>query len=75
MVTPMDLEVFGEVVDTLSEDRNLDLGRAGIGLVEPVLGDRRRLIGHAWRTSFLLVPADRVGPTWKVTETLWEWHR
>ena len=56
VVAPVHLEVLGEVVDPLSEDGNLYLGRTGIGLVEPVLGDRRRLVGHALRMSFLVVP-------------------
>src|ERR671927_520468 len=41
------LEVLGEVVDALGEERDLYLGRAGVTLVQPVLGDRGGLVGHA----------------------------
>ena len=34
-------EVLGQVVDPLGEERNLDAGRAGVGLVRPVLLDGR----------------------------------
>ena len=39
LVLLVDLEVLGEVVDAAGEQRDLHLGRAGVGLVEPVLGD------------------------------------
>ena len=38
-----------EVVDPFGEDCHLDLGRAGVGLVEAVLLDRGGLVGHASR--------------------------
>src|SRR5581483_3300713 len=46
------LEVLGEVVDPLGEERDLNLGRAGVGVVQAVLGDDPRLrlvdlFGHA----------------------------
>jgi len=47
VVTPVDLQVLGEMVDASCEERNLHLGRAGVGLVKPVLDDRGRLVGHA----------------------------
>ena len=46
MVFLVDLQVLGEVVDPLGQERNLDLGRARVGRVGPVLGDRGRLVGH-----------------------------
>ncbi len=47
MISPVDLEVLCQVVDASSEERNLHLWRAGVGLVKPVLGDRGRLVRHA----------------------------
>src|SRR5687768_16467001 len=40
------LQVLGEVVDALGEDRDLHLGRARVSLVKPVLADRGGLVGH-----------------------------
>src|SRR5437762_3053244 len=52
MVLVIALEVLGEVRDPLGEERDLDLGRAGVGLVLPVLRDRLGLAyggnGHGW---------------------------
>src|SRR5947209_4447609 len=50
------LEVLREVVDPLGEQRDLDLRRPGVGLVEPVLADGGCLIGHdaswhCWRAT------------------------
>ena len=39
MILRVGLEVFGEVVDALAEERDLDFRRAGIAVVRPV---RRR---------------------------------
>ena len=47
MIAAMQPEMLGQVVNPLGENRYLHLGRAGVTLVEPVLGDRCRLIGHA----------------------------
>src|SRR5690348_13320176 len=41
MVTFVRPQVLGEVIDALREDRHLDLRRASVRLVEPVLGDCR----------------------------------
>src|SRR5688500_6037868 len=46
MVALVHLEMLGEVVDALREDGDLHLGRAGVRVVEPVLGDRGGLVGH-----------------------------
>ena len=42
VVLLVDLEVLGEVADALREQRDLNLGRAGVGLAALVLGDDRR---------------------------------
>ena len=46
VVTFVHLEVPGEVVDALGEKRNLDLGRAGVGVVLLVFGDGGGLLLH-----------------------------
>ena len=43
----MDLEMLGELVDPLGEERDLDLRRPRVGVVELVLGDRGAFVGHA----------------------------
>src|SRR4051794_7632909 len=53
MVLLVDLQVLREVVDPLGEDRHLDLGRAGVGLVEAVLLDGCGLVGHAVARALL----------------------
>ena len=40
------LQVFGEVVDALGQDRHLDLRRPRVGVVEAVGGDGGGLVGH-----------------------------
>src|SRR4051794_31768956 len=52
MILLVDLQVLREVVDAPREERHLHLRRAGVGLVEAVLGDRGSGIGHA-RTGIL----------------------
>src|SRR4051812_27078141 len=47
MIALVLLEVLGEVGDALRENRDLDLGRAGIGLVQAMRGDGRGLVRHA----------------------------
>jgi hypothetical protein len=47
MILLVDLQVLREMVDTPREERNLHLRRAGVGLVEAMLGDRCCGIGHA----------------------------
>src|SRR6476661_4787691 len=47
MVLLVDLQVLREMVDAPREERHLHLRRAGVGLVEAVLGDRGSGIGHA----------------------------
>ncbi len=44
MIFRVRAEVTGQVVDVLGENRNLDLCRAGIGLVRAVLFDCRGLL-------------------------------
>jgi len=46
MVLLVDLQVLGEVVDALGEERDLHLGRTRVGGMRPILGDRGRLVGH-----------------------------
>src|SRR3954463_9304533 len=46
------LEVLGQVLDALAEQRNLNLGRPRVGLVRAELGDRRRL--GLWREGHVL---------------------
>ena len=46
MVLLVDLQVLGEMRDAIGEQRDLDLGRTGIGLVNAVLGDRGGSVGH-----------------------------
>src|SRR2546430_15712023 len=55
MVLCVDLQVLREVVDPLGEQRHLHLRRAGVGLVEAVLGDRGRGVGHAAASVFVLM--------------------
>jgi hypothetical protein len=43
MIILVCLEVFGKLVDPLREQRNLYFRRTGIGLVRPVVGNRRNL--------------------------------
>src|SRR3954470_10046123 len=51
------LEVLGQVLDALAEQRNLNLGRTRVSLVRAELGDRRRLglwsEGHVLPFEFL----------------------
>src|SRR5204863_967310 len=60
MVLVIALEVLGEVRDPLGEERDLDLGRAGVGLVLPVLRDRLGLAyggnGHVGLQSPAVAP-------------------
>ena len=55
--------MLGEVVDALGEERDLHLGRTGVGLVEPVLADGGGLVGHTLAVIFLVpgsgTPGDR----------------
>src|SRR5438105_2188895 len=46
MVLLVDLQVRREHVDALGEERDLHLGRAGVGLVEAVLADRGGGVRH-----------------------------
>ena len=46
VVSLVNLEMFGEVDDALTEDGDLYLGGSGIGLVETVLGDGCLLVWH-----------------------------
>src|SRR5687768_16529185 len=46
MVALVHLEMLGEVVDAFREDGDLHLGRTGVRVVEPVLGDRGGFVGH-----------------------------
>ncbi len=48
VVALMDLQVLGEVRDAFGEERDLDLGRPGVGLVNAVFGNRRKLVWHVW---------------------------
>jgi len=43
MIFIMCFEMFGKLVDPLREQRNLYFRRTGIGLVRPVVGNRRNL--------------------------------
>jgi hypothetical protein len=52
MVLAMDLQVVREVVDPIGEERHLNLRRTGVGLVQAVLGDRGRGVGHAKASVF-----------------------
>jgi hypothetical protein len=47
MVVLVFLEVLRQMGDPLLEEGDLDLRRAGIGPVEPVLGDRGSFVRHA----------------------------
>src|SRR4051794_39925601 len=60
MVLLMDLQVLREVVDAPREERHLDLRRPGIGVVEAVLSNRGRGIGHARRKILSVAEAIRV---------------
>ena len=63
VVVLVSLEVLGEAFDALGEEGDLNLGRAGVGLVESVLCNRCRLVGHAGVSCFLLVSAPELpGP-------------
>ena len=42
----VDLHVLGQVTDAFGEDRNLHLGRARVGVVGAVLGDRGGFVGQ-----------------------------
>src|SRR6266536_2932780 len=57
----MRAQVLGEVVDPLRQQRDLDLGRARVGLARPVMPDNLQLCfprkGHL--TSMSSVPATR----------------
>ena len=53
MVLAVDLQVFRQVVDALGEERDLDLGGAGVGLVEAMLSDDGGRVGHAWAQNLL----------------------
>ena len=46
MVTLVDLQVLGQVHDALAQEGDLHLGRAGVRVVEPVLGDGGLLVWH-----------------------------
>jgi hypothetical protein len=43
----VDLHVFGQMADTLRQQRNLHFGRACVGVVQLVVADRGRFVGHA----------------------------
>src|SRR5271170_4387584 len=45
MVLAVDLQMLRQMVDALREERDLHLGRAGIGLVEAMLGDGGGRVG------------------------------
>jgi hypothetical protein len=47
MVAFVGPQVFSQVIDPLREDRYLDFWGAGVRLMEAVLSNRGRLIGHA----------------------------
>src|SRR5665213_850130 len=46
VVTFVQAQVLGEVVNTLSENRDLDLGRTRVGVVKSIFSDCCRLVGH-----------------------------
>ena len=64
VVTLVDLQVLGEVVDPFGEDRHLHFGRAGVGLVEPVSAIVAVLSGIRVRGAFFS-GADRTRPAGK----------
>lgn len=47
MVLFIDLQMLGEVADALGEQRNLDLGRARVRVVEPMFFNYRLRVFHA----------------------------
>src|SRR5690606_15471099 len=61
VVVLVHLEVLGEVIDVVRQQRDLDLGRAGVGLAAGVLGDDLLLRGSVDRhsNSFIKVGARR----------------
>src|SRR5579875_1261628 len=52
VIALVDLEVLGEMGDTLTQNGYLDLGRSGIGVVEAVGRDRRGFVWHTAVGSF-----------------------
>jgi hypothetical protein len=60
MILLVDLQVLREMVHASGEERDLHLGRAGIGLVEAVLGDRGGRVRHASLKPCDVGPPDRL---------------
>jgi hypothetical protein len=56
MVLLVDLQVLGEVVDAIGQQRDLDLGRPGVTLVRAVLGVGRRLVRQVLSHRASVVP-------------------
>src|SRR4051812_37124554 len=50
VVLLVDLQVVGELVDALRQQRHLHLRRPGVGVVDLVFGDRRGFVRHAERS-------------------------
>src|SRR5438067_5157045 len=50
VVLLVDLQVVGELVDALGQQRDLHLRRPGVGVVDLVLADRRGFVRHAERS-------------------------
>ena len=46
VVTFVQSQVLGKVIDTFSQNRDLNLGRARISVVKSIFSDRCRLVGH-----------------------------
>ena len=57
MVFLVDLQMLGEMADALGEQRNLDLGRTRVRVVQPVFFDNRLRVFHA-EVSFEKESAD-----------------
>jgi hypothetical protein len=53
VVVGVRFEMVGEVIDPFAEDRNLDLGRSGVLLMQAVGVDRGRL-GRCCQSVYLL---------------------
>lgn len=51
MVAFVNLQVLGEMANTIRKERNLDLRRTCVGLVAPILGDDRSGIGRHFRKT------------------------
>ena len=65
----VDLHVRRQVTDAIGEERNLDLGRPSVGVVQLVFVDRGGRVGHALVKTFVRYGFDRT--SYQVRE-LWE---